>query len=111
MPMLPNLHNATIDRRKITHYLLARDHPTGRAKAAFFEGLGFHRDRPETLEKNLMTHAQENEVTEIVETEFGTKFIISGPMQTPIGVLVKICVVWFSVSDQVAPRLVTAFPD
>jgi hypothetical protein len=41
MPKLPNLDKATIDRRKITHYLLARNHPMGRPKAAFFEAFGF----------------------------------------------------------------------
>jgi hypothetical protein len=111
MPMLPNLHKATIDRRKITHYLLARDHPTGRAKAAFFEGFGFHSDWPEILEMRLITHAHQNEVTESIETEFGTKFIITGPIDTPIGVSARICVAWFCANNASSPQLVTAFPD
>lgn len=111
MPMLPNLHKATIDRRKITNYLLSREHPTGRAKAAFFEGFGFDRERPEILESRLIAHARSNELTETIETEFGTKFIITGPMETPTGVTVRICVVWFCAKDQTIPQLVTAFPD
>ena len=93
MPTLPNLHKATIDRRKITNYLLAREHPTGRAKAAFFEGFGFHPDRPEIFEAQLIAHAHRNEIRETIDTEFGTKFIITGPMCTPIGVSARICVV------------------
>lgn len=111
MTTLPNFSKATIDRRKITGYLLARDHPTGRAKAAFFESLGFHRDSPEVLEMFLLLHAIENAVIQTIETEYGTKFIISGPIQTPIGVPAKVCVVWFVENDQVEPRLITAFPD
>lgn len=111
MPKLPNLDKATIDRRKITHYLLSREHPTGRAKSAFFEGFGFHRDRPEILELRLIAHANLNEVTEAKETEFGTKFIITGPIDTPTGVTAKICVVRFCAKGQTAPQLVTAFPD
>ncbi len=111
MPRLPNLDKATIERRKITHYLLARDHPIGRAKAGFFEGFGFHRDWPETLEMYLIMHAHENDVSEVIATDFGMKFIISGSMRTPIGVRANVCVVWFAEDDQAAPRLVTAFPD
>ena len=70
MQKLPNLHKAMIDRRKITHYLLARDHPTGRAKAAFFESLGFHPDWPEVLEMRLLIHAHENAVSHTIETVF-----------------------------------------
>lgn len=111
MPKLPNRHKATIDRRKITDYLLARDHPTGRAKAAFFEGFGFHADKPEMLAEALMRHADRHEVSETVETEFGTKFTISGSIGTPRGVPVGICVIWFCERGETAPRLVTAFPD
>jgi hypothetical protein len=39
--LLPNARLAIIDNRKITAYLLAETHPAGRAKAAFFRGLGF----------------------------------------------------------------------
>jgi hypothetical protein len=111
MPKLPNIDNAIIDRRKIVDYLLARGHPTGRAKAAFFESLGFHPDWPEVLEMRLRIHAHDNEISEAILTEFGRKFIISGPVKTPIGTVAKICVVWFVEHGEVAPRLVTAFPD
>lgn len=111
MPKLPNRHKATIDRRKITDYLLARDHPTGRAKAAFFEDFGFEAGNPHILEHALLEHAEQNEISEIVETEFGTKFTITGPIATPIGVSARICVIWFCEHGRTTPRLVTAFPD
>ena len=59
----------------------------------------------------LRIHAHENEISETIQTEFARKFIISGPIKTPIGTVAKICVVWFASHDEVAPRLVTAFPD
>ena len=111
MSVLPNLHKATIDRRKVTDYLLARAHPTGRAKAAFFEGLGFSQDAPEVFEAALLIHASQNPVKETILTEFGTKFIVAGPLQTPTGFPARICVVWFAETGQSPPRLVTAFPD
>jgi len=37
---LPEAHLAIIEEQKITQYLLATDHPAGRAKAAFFVGMG-----------------------------------------------------------------------
>lgn len=111
MPKLPNRHKATIDRRKITHYLLSREHPTGRAKAAFFEDFGFRREYPEVFERRLIEHAYANAVAEVIKTRFGTKFIISGRIDTPLGVSPKICVVWFCGKDEQAPHLVTAFPD
>jgi hypothetical protein len=111
MPTLPNLAMAIINRRKITHYLLSIDHPTGRGKAAFFFSFGFRVQEPEVLERGLIAHAKQNDVTQSIETEFGIKFIITGSIQTPIGVSPRICVVWFCPKDEKAPQLVTAFPD
>ncbi len=111
MSTLPNLHKATIERRKITHYLLARTHPAGRAKAAFFEGFGFAHDQPEVFEAALLNHASQNPVSETIATDFGTKFIVTGPLQTPAGVPAHVCVVWFAQNGETTPRLVTAFPD
>lgn len=111
MSVLPNLHKATIERRKITDYLLARSHPTGRAKAAFFEDFGFTHGKPEVFEAALLNHASQNPVKETIVTAFGTKFTITGPLQTPAGIPASVCVVWFVETGEAAPRLVTAFPD
>jgi hypothetical protein len=110
MTKLPNLHKAKIDRRKISHYLLSREHPVGRAKAAFFEGVGFTREKPEAFEEALRNHASQNSVSEILKTEFGTKFVIDGPIHTPIGVSPWIYVKWFSSTSDMPPHLVTAYP-
>ena len=41
---LPNAERAVIEEVKVRDYLLALDHPVGRAKARFFVALGFTRD-------------------------------------------------------------------
>lgn len=46
---LPNAAAARVDFEKLTEYLLSETHPIGRTKAAFFQRLGFARDRPEEL--------------------------------------------------------------
>jgi hypothetical protein len=42
---LPNPRSLRVDRDKIVEYLLNHEHPEGRAKALFFERVGFQRWR------------------------------------------------------------------
>jgi hypothetical protein len=56
---LPYADLAVIDERKITHYLLASDHPAGRAKAAMFQRFGFAAADWQALRDALLVHARE----------------------------------------------------
>ncbi|MGE5597303.1 MAG: DUF6883 domain-containing protein [Hyphomicrobiales bacterium] len=76
--------NATIDERKIRDYLLSDTHPVGRAKARFFRQFGFERQDPELLRGALLRHVRAAGAT-TVETEFGTKYIVVGPLESPDG--------------------------
>ena len=50
---LPNAEKAVVEREKIEDYLLNAAHPDNGGKAAFFEGLGFRREKWEMLAKAL----------------------------------------------------------
>ncbi len=75
---LPNADLVLIDERKITHYLLARDHPAGRAKAALFQRFGFGVSDWRVLRDALIEHARTARIASVSDTEFGRKYILEG---------------------------------
>jgi hypothetical protein len=107
---LPNAELAIIEERKITQYLLARDHPTGAPKAAFFESFGFSSSDCRQLRDALLIHASQHKVTTKTLTQFGEAFEVDGPLQTPDSRNPWVLVVWFVRSGENIPRLVTAVP-
>jgi hypothetical protein len=52
---VPNAETATATDAKFRDYLLDLDHPVGAAKARFFAGLGWHRDRWMELRELFLT--------------------------------------------------------
>lgn len=110
MSHVPAAELAVIDERKITDYLLARRHPLGWAKAAYFESFGFRREHWQALRDALATHLQESPVVESTVTPFGQKYMIEGPMRTLDGRQPMLRAVWFVEAGQLAPRFVTAYP-
>jgi hypothetical protein len=107
---LPNLDFAKIPERKISGYLLAVDHPTVRAKARLFIGLGFRSDQPSRLRTALLQHAADNEVGSIQLTVFGAKYLIDGCIVGPMGTSAHLRSLWFIEAGQRGPRLITAHP-
>jgi hypothetical protein len=99
---LPHRDRAHIDRRKLTEYLLNRNHPDATGKSAFF------RDRYgsswERLRDDLFEHV-EGAVAEVEETRHGTRYVIEAPLS---GALVRS--VWMIRTGESFPRLVTAYP-
>ncbi len=110
MSRIPNVERAVIDDRKLADYLLATGHPFGRGKARFFFGLGFRRGEIDQLREALRDHAAANPVATSEETEFGSKYVVEGPLVAPDGREVGIRAVWFVESGEEAPRFVTAYP-
>src|SRR5260370_31815097 len=92
---LPHAHLATIDRRKITDYLLASGHPAGRAKAAFFARFGFTAAAWQRLRDALLEHAHSAAIVSTVDTQFGKKYILDGPLAAPDGRNPRVRAVWF----------------
>ena len=105
---LPNADAAVIER-KITRYLLANDHPAGRAKAVVFRRFGFGSADWRALRDALLAHARAARVVTVSDTEFGTKYVIEGALRAPDGRRLRLRAVWFVDTGEAAPRLVTAY--
>ena len=107
---LPNANRARVDRDKILKYLLCHEHPDGAPKARFFERFGFKRSAWEKLAAALFKHAMVNVVRKMVETDYGTRYTVDGPVETPDGRGPAIRTVWIVERESPVPRLVTAYP-
>jgi len=99
---LPNCTEAHVDRRKLTEYLLNRDHPDATGKSAFFYGR--YGDNWTELRDDLQEHAT-GAVASVEETRHGTTYVIEKPLS---GALVRS--VWMIRTGESIPRLVTAYP-
>ncbi len=82
---LPNLEQALVPQAKITDYLLSTTHEDGKHKAAFFMQFGFTVESWETLAKALLDHAAKHEVAKVVDTAYGTNYVVEGELETPVG--------------------------
>jgi hypothetical protein len=107
---LPNAYKARVDRGKIIEYLLSKTHPDGRAKAAFFTELGFTIEQWEILAESLRTHGRANPVAKIVKSEYGVRYCVEGPIETPAGTRPNLRSVWIIEKGASEPRLITAYP-
>ncbi len=107
---LPNVGNAQIDQTKITEYLLSPVYQRSGGKAWFFASLGFRRDSWEILADALKAQAESNEVSRVVETDYGPRYHVDGLLQTPGGDAAEIRTVWQFDIGSSHPRLITAYP-
>jgi Domain of unknown function (DUF6883) len=110
MAKLPNAETASIDPRKVTHYLLSTAHPRGRAKAIFFMRFGFRASQSDILSRALLDHARSHALAGSVETAYGIHYIIEGALRTPDGRDPPIRSIWMIKSSETAQRFVTATP-
>ena len=106
---LPAGGDVLIEERKVLEYLLSRSHPVGRFKARVFAALGFESKNIEAFIVELRRIAAAGEVSEVVETSFGKKFIVPGDLKGPLGEL-PVLTVWFLGRGQERARLVTVRP-
>ena len=107
---LPNAAQARVDREKITEYLLCASHPDGRSKAEFFARFGFRVDDWGLLAEALRVHGRRHSVVEQVDSPFGTRYTVDGPLQTPDGRNPSVRTVWMIERGGSIPRLITAHP-
>ncbi|MBI5848246.1 MAG: hypothetical protein HZB31_09920 [Nitrospirae bacterium] len=108
--MVPNAGSARVDRKKIIEYLLCESHPDGRTKAAFFMKLGFAVNQWEVMAEMLRKHGMTHPVVKTVRTEYGMRYCVDGPVETPAGVKPSIRTVWIIEEGSSEPRLITAYP-
>ncbi len=107
---LPNGNKAFISPDKLIDYILSEIHATGKFKAKFFRKHGFDKTNVQLFEKTLRKHAKSQQVTEVVGSEFGTKYIIDGEIDTPSEKIVKVRTIWIIEKGQINPRFVTVYP-
>ena len=107
--MLPDAERASVDRAKITDYLLSLSHPDGSIKAAFFMRFGFRTEDWETLAAALKEVGTSNPVTDSVESPHGTRYTVDGSLRSPDGRAPRVRTVWIVDSGNL-PRLITAHP-
>ena len=107
---LPDAHAAVVSREKVADYLLNAAHPDNGGKAEFFERHGFRRDEWEALATALKHLAINGEVIFTGETAHGKKFVIVGPLPSPVGRSPLVQSIWIVDKGLVAARLVTAYP-
>lgn len=107
---LPNGENAFISRGKLTNYILSKTHPVGKFKAKVFQKAGFNEYNIYLFEKMLRRIARSQEVSDVLPTIFGAKYVIDAEIKTPKEIYMKIRSVWIIEGGQNRPRFVTAYP-
>jgi len=60
----------------------------------------------------LRRHAGDHSIASAVQSEYGTKYIVDGPIISPIGKVVSIRTIWIveAADPMGSPRFVTAYP-
>lgn len=104
---IPSIENALIPAAKIRGYLLNEDHPEGGPKARFFKKHGFS---AASLKRLLRKQLSENEPVSSRKTEFGQKFILESPVESPSGKTFRLRAVWIVREANNYPEFVTAHP-
>ena len=107
---LPNLQAAVVAPEKIRGYLLSFTNPRNQYKSGFFTRFGFDEDNLQEFIDALIRHAANNEVVDIVDTQYGPRYHVDGPIETPDGRNPRIRTVWQVDGGTDYPRFITAFP-
>ncbi len=107
---LPNSDKVVISREKLIDYILSETHSTGRFKARFFQALGFNRTNISFFETMLRTLANSEEINKVITSDYGTKYIIDGKVNTPSGKTIRLRTIWIIEKVQKRPRFITVYP-
>lgn len=82
---LPCADQAVIEPTKLHGYVLSTDHPVGRFKARFFEGLGYSVQAWARFEADLLSQHLAKEADELESTRYGQKYEIRAILRGPTG--------------------------
>jgi len=107
---LPNRDKIHIPPEKLTACLLSETHAVGRSKTRFFRGVGFDTRNMDMLKPQLLNIALDNEIGEVIQSIYGTKYVIEGILQTLTAGAVRVRTVWIIEAEQDNPRLITVYP-
>lgn len=108
---IPNAERAVIEPGKLHAYLLSRDHPIGRFKAAFFLALGHSAENWRQLEADLRSQHLSQGATVDEQTPYGHKYTIRATLVGPSGGSAEVVSVWVVRTGEEFPRFVTAYPE
>ncbi len=108
---IPNADHAFIDPEKLNDYLLSRDHPVGRFKAAFFLALGYSVETWRQLENDLRSQHLSRDALGEEPTDYGQKYAIRATLVGPAGQSAEVVSVWVVRIGEDFPRFVTAYPE
>lgn len=106
---MPDADKATLDIRKITHYLLQADHQDNGGKAKFFAACGFDQSTIDEFKAALLAHPVNNALKTTTVIDAGRKYVVECRLATPDGSNPCIRTVWID-DGAGEPRLVTAYP-
>ena len=102
--------NVYINPQKVKDYLLNINHPDGGPKAKLLLNLGFSASDASLLENAIVDHATSNDVSAVITTPFGEKYLIEGPIETPARKILKIRSVWVKELNGELIKFVTLYP-
>ena len=108
---IPNADRAVIDPAKLHGYLLSRNHPVGRFKAAFFLTLGSSSEGWRQLETDLRDQHLSQDATREERTRYGQKYAIRATLVGPSGSSAEVVSVWVVRTGEEFPRFLTAYPE
>lgn len=107
---VPNASRAIIEVPKLRDYLLSPSHPVGRFKAPFFAALGYSQEQWPQLEADLRAQLVLQDAQPAAASPYGRKYEIRAILTGPSGRSAEIVSIWIILSDEDAPRFVTAYP-
>ena len=107
---LPYSDQLRVDQAKIVDYLLSESN--GRGKATFFLQFGFRPDQWSALAEAIKVQARGHAVVLTVDSPWGTRYSVEGPIDTPSGrqPRPRVRTVWILETGSRQPRLITAHP-
>jgi hypothetical protein len=110
MSILPQAANATLDDRKITHYLMDLTNPSGVGKPKFFMARGFTRSNWVQLKRALLEHPHRNQVSDQKTNRHGEKYKVRCSLLNPDNTNPCVVSIWIIQPSDPFPRFVTAYP-
>lgn len=108
---LPNSEQAVIAPDKLVKYILNLQHKRGGTKARLLSQFGYRADNWQQLDSDIRSYHLTSEVEVVRQTEYGIRYEIQVPLQTPDGRALVIRTIWQIDEGTDFPRLITLFPD
>lgn len=82
---IPNAERALLAPEKLRDYLLDVQHKRGGPKARLLYAFGYRREEWERLRDDLRVQHLPMDVDRTIQTDYGTRYEIHGPLSTPVG--------------------------